>query len=234
MRALLQRVSEARVTVEGAEIGRCGAGLLILVCAMQGDSEATAQKLALKVSKLRIFKDAAGKMNRSVLESAGEALVVSQFTLAADTSRGNRPGFSAAAAPELGQQLYEQFAQALAEAMLVPEGVACLSLGTRTPLADKACSKPKSAPTGRPELALWVGGMPARSGDAWPLRASQRRRCASASTGLASSHSSSRRLDSTSHRADGAVAPALVASLCGMAPSPVLMKATLATRSMPS
>lgn len=114
MRALLQRVSEARVTVEGAEIGRCGAGLLILVCAMQGDSEATAQKLALKVSKLRIFKDAAGKMNRSVLESAGEALVVSQFTLAADTSRGNRPGFSAAAAPELGQQLYEQFAQALA------------------------------------------------------------------------------------------------------------------------
>ena len=89
MRALLQRVSEARVTVEGAEIGRCGAGLLILVCAMQGDSEATAQKLALKVSKLRIFKDAAGKMNRSVLESAGEALVVSQFTLAADTSRAS-------------------------------------------------------------------------------------------------------------------------------------------------
>jgi D-tyrosyl-tRNA(Tyr) deacylase len=114
MRALLQRVSEAQVKVDGAEIGACGRGLMILVCAMQGDTPDDATRLALKISKLRIFTDAAGKMNLSVLDIAGEALVVSQFTLAADTSRGNRPGFSAAAPPEKGKALYEGFAQALA------------------------------------------------------------------------------------------------------------------------
>ncbi|WP_438991874.1 D-aminoacyl-tRNA deacylase [Lentibacter sp.] len=114
MRALLQRVSEAQVKVDGAEIGACGRGLMILVCAMQGDTAEDATRLALKISKLRIFTDAAGKMNFSVLDIAGEALVVSQFTLAADTSRGNRPGFSAAAPPEEGKALYEGFAQALA------------------------------------------------------------------------------------------------------------------------
>ena len=103
MRALLQRVSEAQVRVNGAEIGACGRGLMILVCAMQGDTDEDATRLALKISKLRIFTDDGGKMNRSVLDIAGEALVVSQFTLAADTSRGNRPGFSAAAPPEAGQ-----------------------------------------------------------------------------------------------------------------------------------
>ena len=115
MRALLQRVSEAQVRVNEAEIGACGRGLLILVCAMQGDTDEDATRLSLKISKLRIFTDDGGKMNRSVLDIAGEALVVSQFTLAADTSRGNRPGFSAAAPPEEGKALYEKFARNLAE-----------------------------------------------------------------------------------------------------------------------
>lgn len=114
MRALLQRVCEAEVTVDGEPVGRCGAGLLILVCAMQGDTEAEAERLAAKVSKLRIFRDAEGRMNRSILDTGGGALVISQFTLAADTSRGNRPGFSAAAAPEEGARLYEHFAASLA------------------------------------------------------------------------------------------------------------------------
>jgi D-tyrosyl-tRNA(Tyr) deacylase len=114
MRALLQRVSEAQVRVDGKVIGQSGPGLLILVCAMQGDSEAQADQLAAKISKLRIFPDDAGRMNRSVLDIGGTALVVSQFTLAADTSRGNRPGFSSAAAPETGKQLYEYFAGQLA------------------------------------------------------------------------------------------------------------------------
>ncbi len=114
MRALLQRVSEAEVTVENAVIGRCDGGLLILVCAMQGDDEAAAERLAGKVVKLRIFRDDEGRMNRSVADIGGSALVVSQFTLAADTSRGNRPGFSAAAPPEEGRRLYEHFAASLA------------------------------------------------------------------------------------------------------------------------
>ena len=113
MRALLQRVTGAQVAVDGTVIGQCGAGLLILVCAMQGDTEANADTLAAKISKLRIFKDDDGKMNRSVLDTGGSALVVSQFTLAADTSRGNRPGFSTAAAPETGRALYEYFADRL-------------------------------------------------------------------------------------------------------------------------
>lgn len=114
MRALLQRVSEAAVRVDGAVIGECGPGLLILVCAMQGDATPEAERLAAKISRLRIFPDEAGRMNRSLLDIAGSALVVSQFTLAADTSRGNRPGFSAAAPPAEGEQLYEHFAAALA------------------------------------------------------------------------------------------------------------------------
>lgn len=113
MRALIQRVSEASVTVDGETVGEIGPGLLILVCAMQGDSEAQADQLAAKISKLRIFKDEGGKMNRSVLDTGGSALVVSQFTLAADTRRGNRPGFSTAAAPADGERLYEYFADQL-------------------------------------------------------------------------------------------------------------------------
>lgn len=114
MRALLQRVSEASVSVEGTVIGQTGAGLLILICAMQGDTEGHADDLARKISKLRIFQDENGKMNRSVLDMGGAALVVSQFTLAADTSRGNRPGFSAAAPPDEGNRLYEYFVTQLA------------------------------------------------------------------------------------------------------------------------
>ena len=114
MRALLQRVSYASVTVEGEVIGQTGPGLLVLICAMQGDGEAQANQLAAKIAKLRIFTDEAGKMNRSVRDVGGAALVVSQFTLAADTSRGNRPGFSAAAPPDEGKRLYEYFAEQLA------------------------------------------------------------------------------------------------------------------------
>lgn len=113
MRALIQRVSEASVRVEGETIGAIGAGLLILVCAMEGDGEAEAALLAQKVSKLRIFTDDAGKMNRSVLDVSGAALVVSQFTLAADTRSGNRPGFSCAARPDVGKALYQRFANDL-------------------------------------------------------------------------------------------------------------------------
>ena len=113
MRALIQRVTRASVSVDGQQIGQCGHGLMILVCAMQGDTAAQADQLAARIAKLRIFKDDEGRMNRSVLDTAGSALVFSQFTLAADTSRGNRPGFSAAAAPEDGRRLYERFAASL-------------------------------------------------------------------------------------------------------------------------
>jgi D-aminoacyl-tRNA deacylase len=123
VRALLQRVSRASVTVDGVVTGEIGAGLLILVCAMQGDSEAEAERLAAKIGKLRIFKDAAGKMNLSVKEAGGAALVVSQFTLGADL-RGNRPGFSYAAAPELAKRLYEDFsARIAAQGIAVQSGI---------------------------------------------------------------------------------------------------------------
>lgn len=110
MRALVQRVSEAAVRVDGEVLGEIGPGLLILVCAMQGDDDGKPRLLAERLSKLRIFRDGAGKMNLSLNDTGGAALVVSQFTLAADTSRGNRPGFSAAAPPAEGERLYELFA----------------------------------------------------------------------------------------------------------------------------
>mgnify|MGYP003679101537 CR=1 FL=1 len=113
MRAVLQRVSAASVTVAGAKIGAIDAGGLILVCAMPEDDETTAEALALKVSKLRLFKDEAGKMNLSLLQTGGAALVVSQFTLAADTARGTRPGFSRAAKPDHAKALYLHFVAAL-------------------------------------------------------------------------------------------------------------------------
>ena len=116
MRALLQRVSEAEVKVKGQQIGATGAGLLILICAMAGDTQAEADQLINKITKLRIFKDDAGKMNKSIMDIGGSALVVSQFTLAADTKRGNRPGFSNAASPEDGRALYEYFSDGLAQA----------------------------------------------------------------------------------------------------------------------
>ena len=113
MRALVQRVTSASVTVDGEIVGAIDHGLLVLVCAMGEDDEATATKLAGKIAKLRIFRDDEGRMNRSLLDTGGAALVVSQFTLAADTSRGNRPGFSTAAAPDEGRRLYEYFAARL-------------------------------------------------------------------------------------------------------------------------
>ena len=113
MRALVQRVSSARVSVAGRVTGEIGPGLLILICAMQGDTEAEADKLAAKIVKLRIFKDEADKMNLALKDTGGAALVVSQFTLAADTSRGNRPGFSPAAPPDEGERLYRYFSDRL-------------------------------------------------------------------------------------------------------------------------
>lgn len=107
MKLLLQRVREARVEVEGEVVGAIGQGLLALVCAERGDSEAQADKLLAKLLKLRIFSDAAGKMNLSLQDVGGGLLLVSQFTLAADTGSGNRPGFSGAAAPDEGRRLYD-------------------------------------------------------------------------------------------------------------------------------
>ncbi|PWR02297.1 D-tyrosyl-tRNA(Tyr) deacylase [Meridianimarinicoccus roseus] len=115
MRALVQRVAAAEVRVDGACIGEIGPGLLVLVCAMQDDTGAEAAPLAARIARMRIFADEDGRMNRSLLDTGGSALVVSQFTLAADTSRGNRPGFSRAAPPETGRAHYEAFAQAMAE-----------------------------------------------------------------------------------------------------------------------
>lgn len=107
MLALVQRVREAKVVVAGRTTGEIGQGLLVLVCAERGDGEAQADKLLAKILKLRIFSDEAGKMNRSVQDVGGGLLLVSQFTLAADTSGGNRPSFTNAAPPEEGRRLYE-------------------------------------------------------------------------------------------------------------------------------
>lgn len=113
MRALIQRVSRAEVRIAGDQIASIGPGLLVLICAMTGDENSTAVRLAAKVARMRIFADSDGKMNLSVLDIAGSALVVSQFTLAADTKRGNRPGFSRAAAPAAGEALYGTFLRTL-------------------------------------------------------------------------------------------------------------------------
>ena len=124
MRALLQRVLEARVAIEGQTVGAIGPGLLVLLCAERGDSEAQADKLLAKILKLRVFSDAAGKMNRSVQDLDGEGingskgglLIVSQFTLAADVSGGNRPSFTGAAPPDVGRRLYDYFVAQAREA----------------------------------------------------------------------------------------------------------------------
>ncbi len=110
MKAVLQRVTEAHVVVAGQTVGEIAQGLLVLVCAERGDSEAQADKLLAKILKLRIFSDDAGKMNRSVQDVGGGLLIVSQFTLAADVSGGNRPSFTGAAAPDEGRRLYDYFA----------------------------------------------------------------------------------------------------------------------------
>ena len=114
MLALLQRVSEARVEVEDIIVGAIGPGLLVLICAVVGDGPADAERLAAKIVRLRIFADADGRMNRALQETGGAVLAVSQFTLAADTRRGNRPGFSKAAPAPVGSALYDDFCTALA------------------------------------------------------------------------------------------------------------------------
>ena len=111
MKAVVQRVREARVEIAGEVVGSIGAGLLLLLCAERGDDESHADRLLAKLLKLRIFSDEAGKMNRSVQDVAGGLLIVSQFTLAADLSGGNRPSFGGAAAPDEGRRLYDYFVQ---------------------------------------------------------------------------------------------------------------------------
>jgi D-aminoacyl-tRNA deacylase len=111
MQTVIQRVREARVEVGGAVTGAINQGLLILLCAEHGDTDALADKLLTKILKLRIFSDTAGKMNLSVLDVGGGLLVVSQFTLAADISGGNRPSFTTAAPPDEGRRLYDYFVQ---------------------------------------------------------------------------------------------------------------------------
>lgn len=122
MKALVQRVSEASVTIDGEVVADIGRGYLVLFGVTHGDTEAMADKLASRIVKLRIFEDENGKTNKSIEDVAGSVIVVSQFTLYADTDHGNRPGFSAAARPDLAVPLYERFVADL-KAALGPERV---------------------------------------------------------------------------------------------------------------
>jgi D-tyrosyl-tRNA(Tyr) deacylase len=123
MRVLVQRVTRASVSVDGEPIAAVGDGFLLLVGVTHGDTEAEARRLAAKTARLRVFGDDAGLMNRSLLDTGGEALAVSQFTLYADTRRGNRPSFTGAAPPEQGEAVYEAFVAALrAEGVPVATG----------------------------------------------------------------------------------------------------------------
>ena len=123
MISVIQRVSSAKVVVDQQTVGEIGHGLLVLLCAEQGDTNVRADRLLAKLLKLRIFSDAQGKMNRSLQDVAGGLLIVSQFTLAADCSGGNRPSFTSAATPDEGRRLYEHFVgQARAAHPLVQTG----------------------------------------------------------------------------------------------------------------
>ena len=115
MRAVVQRVREARVVAGDAIAGAIGPGLCVLLGVAEGDDETTAQRLARRVARLRVFENEGGRFDKSVLDTGGAALVVSQFTLIADTSKGNRPSFSEAARPEIAGPCYEAFCAALAE-----------------------------------------------------------------------------------------------------------------------
>ncbi|HMN76257.1 MAG TPA: D-aminoacyl-tRNA deacylase [Burkholderiaceae bacterium] len=126
MIALLQRVAQARVEVVGRVVGAIGHGLVVFVCAEPGDDDAIADRLVAKLLKLRVFADAAGRMNLDLGAVNGGVLIVSQFTLAADTSSGNRPGFSGAAPPEVGRRLYERV---VATARATHPDVACGEFG---------------------------------------------------------------------------------------------------------
>lgn len=121
MIGLLQRVKSASVTVDGQVIGSAGQGLLVLVCAEKGDTEEQSEKLAKKVLAYRIFEDENGKMNKSLSDIGGDILIVSQFTLAAETSKGLRPSFTPAADPETGKKLYEHFVSTVKESGLRTE-----------------------------------------------------------------------------------------------------------------
>jgi D-aminoacyl-tRNA deacylase len=124
MRAVCQRVSEARVSVDGAVVGEIGAGLVVLLGIARSDAVVEAERLAGKVSRLRVFEDELGKFDRSLVDVRGAALVVSQFTLIADTPKGNRPSFTEAAPPEQAEPLYDRFCAALAaEGVPVERGV---------------------------------------------------------------------------------------------------------------
>ncbi len=116
MRAVIQRVSEASVTVDGTVVGRIDAGLMVLLGVAEGDTEAEARWMADKLVGLRIFEDDDGKMNRSLIDTDGAMLVVSQFTLLGDCRKGRRPSFVGAAAPEIANELYERFVTLVAEA----------------------------------------------------------------------------------------------------------------------
>ncbi|MBR6502953.1 MAG: D-tyrosyl-tRNA(Tyr) deacylase [Clostridia bacterium] len=113
MRAVIQRVKNANVTVDGAVVGKCGVGYMILFCAVEGDSESDIDLLAKKTANLRIFEDENGKMNKSILDIDGEILCISQFTLAADTKKGNRPSFINAMEPTTASKYYDLYCEAL-------------------------------------------------------------------------------------------------------------------------
>lgn len=136
MRALLQRVERASVEVDAAEVASIGPGLLVLVGVGQRDTARIAEELARKVAELRIFADDAGRTNRSLLDVGGAALVVSQFTLYADTRRGRRPGFTDAASPDLAEALYEQFATALRAAGVDQVGIGVFGAEMRVSLVN--------------------------------------------------------------------------------------------------
>jgi len=119
MKVVVQRVTRARVTVEGEEVGSCGYGMLVYLGVMRGDTGREAQRLAERIARFRFFGDAEGRMNLSALDVSGEALVISQFTLAADGRKGRRPSFDQAAAPELAEPLYRRFVELL-QALGVP------------------------------------------------------------------------------------------------------------------
>jgi D-tyrosyl-tRNA(Tyr) deacylase len=124
MRAVVQRVRRASVSVDGQIVGSCGLGLAILLGVAADDDAAVAERLAGKIARLRIFENDEGRFDRSLVDVGGEALVVSQFTLIADTKKGNRPSFTGAAGPELAEPLYERFCEALErEAVRVGRGV---------------------------------------------------------------------------------------------------------------
>ena len=124
MRAVVQRVREATASVGGEIVGACGPGLVVLLGVAAEDGEAEAERLARKIARLRIFENEGGRFDRSLLDTGGEALVVSQFTLVADTKKGNRPSFAGAADAELAQPLYERFCMALGqEGVRVARGI---------------------------------------------------------------------------------------------------------------